>query len=183
MQGDNRPGKTIKAESSKSYWLIKSEGDCYSIDDLKKDKITPWSGVRNFQARNYMRDHMKVGDLAFFYHSSSTDKNQPNGIYGLAKVSSKPYADLTAFDPKDEHFDPKCAKQKKEAEANGQAYVPMWMLVDFSFVKKYAAPLPLAVIKNDPKLEGIMLAQKGSRLSIQPVSETHFEYITSLLEK
>lgn len=171
------------SETGKRYWLIKSEGDCYSIDDLKKDGKTPWSGVRNFQARNYMRDLMKVGDLAFFYHSSSTSKDEPNGVYGLAKVASKPYSDPTAFDPKDEHFDAKSAQQKKVAEASGAEFKPTWILVDFSFVKKYAKPLPLAVIKNDPKLDGIMVAQKGSRLSIQPVSEKHFSYITSLLEK
>ncbi len=164
------------------HWLIKSEGDCYSIDDLKRDKRTPWSGVRNFQARNYMKNQMKVGDLAFFYHSSSASKEFPNGIYGLAKVVTKPYPDPTALDPKDEHYDPKSAKRKAEAEQNGVEYDSVWFLVDFAFVKKFKRPLPLAEIKKDPKLADMMVCQKGSRLSIQPVSEKHYAYITSLLE-
>lgn len=152
-----------------NYWLIKSEADCYSIDNLKLDKKTPWSGVRNFQARNFMRDHMKKGDLALFYHSSSTSKDIPNGVYGVAKVMSNPYADPSAFDSKNEHYDPK----SKKAE-------PTWILVDFGFVEKFKNPITLAVIKNDPKLDGMMVRQKGSRLSIQPVTEKHFKYIVTL---
>src|SRR6266516_4146075 len=98
-----------------NYWLIKSEGSCYSIDDLKKDKRTAWTGVRNYQARNFMRDGMKVGDLVLFYHSSS----DPTGIYGIVKVTSKPYPDRTALDKKDMHYDPKSTEEN-----------PIWMLVD-----------------------------------------------------
>ncbi len=161
------------------YWLIKTEADCFSIDDLKRDKKTPWAGVRNFQARNFMRDQMSVGDLALFYHSSSTDKNNPNGVYGVARVSSKPYADASAFDPKDEHYDPTQAAKKKQSEKDGKAFEPTWMLVDFSFVKKFKEPFALAEIKLDPFLSDMVVCQKGSRLSIQPVSEKHFNYIVT----
>ena len=149
-----------------NYWLLKSEGTCYSIDDLKKDKKTPWSGIRNYQARNFIRDSMKVGDMALFYHSNS----EPTGVYGIAKVVSTPYPDPTAFNKKDEHFDPKSTKEN-----------PIWMVVDVAFVKKFKERISLAEIKVDPKLEGIMVAQKGSRLSVQPLSEKHFKYISEIL--
>jgi predicted RNA-binding protein with PUA-like domain len=172
-----------------NYWLIKSEGDCYSIDDLKRDKTSPWSGVRNFQARNYMRDSMKVGDLALFYHSSSKSAKDPIGVYGIAKVSSKPYADPTAFDKNDEHYDPISSKKKKDAEKSKSKtlsksepeseFKPTWILVDFLFVKKFSTPFTLHEIKIDPELDGMIVRQKGSRLSIQPVSEKHFTYIVT----
>lgn len=148
-----------------NYWLIKSEGNCYSIDNLKKDKKTSWNGVRNYQARNFMRDSMKVGDLALFYHSSS----KPTGVYGIAKVVSVPHPDLSAFDVKDEHYDPKSTKEK-----------PTWICVDFAFVEKFPRLVSLEEIKKDHKLAGIMVAQTGSRLSIQPVSRIHFERILAL---
>lgn len=148
-----------------NYWLIKSEPDCYSIDDLKKEKKTSWNGVRNYQARNFMRDSMKVGDLALFHHSNS----KPTGVYGIAKVVSTPHPDLSAFDVKDEHFDP---KSKKES--------PTWICVDFAFVEKFPRIVSLEEIKKDHKLAKIMLTQTGSRLSIQPVSKAHFERIIKL---
>ncbi len=150
------------------YWLIKSEGDCYSIDTLKQDKKTPWSGVRSYQARNYMRDEMSIGDLALFYHSNS----KPSGIYGVAKVVSKPHTDETQFDKKDEHFDPKSNKEN-----------PQWICVDFGFVSKLKEPISLTELKADPKLDGMYVRRKGDRLSIQPVSKKHFEYILKLAEK
>lgn len=162
-----------------NYWLIKSEGNCYSIDDLRKDKKSPWTGVRNFQARNFMRDRMKVGDLALFYHSSSTDKSEPNGVYGIAEVVSEPYADETAFNKKDEHYDPASDKKRAEALKKNIPYEPTWMLVDFAFKKKFDEPFTLSEIKIDPKLDGMLVRQKGSRLSIQPVSEKHFNYIVT----
>lgn len=168
-----------KSKKEKKFWLIKTEADCYSIDDLKREGKTPWAGVRNFQARNFMRDQMQVGDLALFYHSSSKNPEKPNGVYGIAKVSSAPYADSSAFDPKDEHFDPTSLAKKKLAEKTGTEFVPTWMLVDFSFVKKIKAPFTLAEIKIDPKLDGMVVRQTGSRLSIQPVSEIHFNYIVT----
>lgn len=149
------------------YWLIKSEADCYSIDNLKKDKVTPWSGVRNYQARNFMRDQMRIGDLALFYHSNSDTP----GVVGIAKVCSLPYPDKTAFDSTDEHFD---VKSKKDT--------PTWILVDFRFVKKFKKPMSLFEIKIDPRLDGMLVRQKGSRLSIQPVSEKHFNYIVTRCE-
>lgn len=162
-----------------NFWLIKSEADCYSIDDLKRDGKTSWAGVRNFQARNFMRDHMKIGDLALFYHSSSTDKKNPNGVYGIAKVSTLPYPDATALDPKDEHFDPASHSKKSAAEKNNTTYIPTWMLVDFSFVSKFSTPFTLFEIKLDPKLKNMMVCQRGSRLSIQPVTEKDFNYIVT----
>lgn len=122
--------------------------DCYSIDDLQRDGKTPWQGVRNFQARNFMRDDMSIGDLALFYHSSSKDVDNPNGVYGIAKVVSRPYVDELP-----------------------------WMMVDFSFVKKFETPYTLAEIKKDPLLADMLVCKRGSRLSIQPVSEKHFNYI------
>ena len=151
-----------------NYWLIKSEGSCYSIDDLKRDKITPWTGIRNFQARNYMRDQMKIGDLVLFYHSMS----EPTGIYGIARVASEAYADQTALNPKDEHFDPKSTSA-----------TPIWMNVDMEFIEKFKEPISLEKIKRDSKLEGMIVTKRGSRLSVQPVGEKHFKYIREVLAK
>jgi predicted RNA-binding protein with PUA-like domain len=149
------------------YWLVKSEGDCYSIDNLKKDKTISWTGVRNFQARNFMRDGMQKQDLVFFYHSN----DNPSGIYGLAKVVSLPHVDETAFDKKDEHYDP---KSKRET--------PTWMCVDISFLKKFKNPISLADIKKDKNLKNMRLAQKGDRLSVHDVSKQDFEYILGLVK-
>jgi predicted RNA-binding protein with PUA-like domain len=151
---------------SSSYWLLKSEGDCYSIDDLKRDGTTSWTGIRNYQARNYMRDQMKAGDMCLFYHSSS----EPTGIYGIAKVARGPHPDETALDKKDDHFDPKATKDN-----------PIWMCVDIRFVKKLKRPIPLSQLRADPHLRGMLLLQPGSRLSVQPVSKQHFDYITKEL--
>jgi predicted RNA-binding protein with PUA-like domain len=145
------------------YWLLKSEGDCYSIDDLKQDKVTAWTGIRNYQARNFMRDDMKKGDMALFYHSSS----KPTGIYGIAKIISAGYADPTQFDPKDGHYDPTSKKDD-----------PRWVCVDVQFVQKCKEPVSLEEIKRDPHLEGMMVRAQGSRLSVQPVEEKHFKYVT-----
>jgi predicted RNA-binding protein with PUA-like domain len=155
----------MSIKNMQKYWLIKSEGDCYSIDNLKKDKKTSWTGVRNYQARNFMKDEMSVGDLALFYHSNS----KPSGIYGIAKVVSKPHPDNSQFDKQDEHFDPKSKIEH-----------PLWICVDFSFIKKFKNPISLVELKQDPKLEGMYIRRKGDRLSIQPVSKKHFEYITKL---
>lgn len=148
------------------YWLLKSEAACYSIDDLKRDKKVPWTGIRNYQARNFMRDDMKNGDMALFYHSNS----KPNGVYGVAKIVGAPYTDETQFDPKDEHYD---AKSKKES--------PQWVCVDVAFVKKFVEPVSLEEIKRDTHLSGILVAARGSRLSVMPVSEKHFNYIVNEL--
>lgn len=147
------------------YWLMKSEPDVYSIDDLARDGKTMWDGVRNYQARNFMRDKMRVGDLVFFYHSNA----EPSGIAGIAKVAVKSYPDPTAFDKKDVHFDP---KSKKET--------PTWYLVDIQFVKKMKEFLPLEKLKAAKSLDGMLLLQKGSRLSVQPVSEKHWKIIQKM---
>lgn len=147
---------------------MKSEGDCYSIDDLKADKKTAWTGVRNYMARNFMVRDMAVGDQVLFYHSSS----EPTGVYGLAKVVANAHVDETQFDKKDEHYDPKATREK-----------PIWQCVDVAFVRKFSAPITLHELKLDPKLSGMMVLQKGSRLSIQPVSKEHFDRIVTLTNK
>ena len=151
----------------KNYWLIKSEPTCYSIDDLKLDKRAVWSGIRNYQARNFMKQ-MRLGDSLIFYHSSAT----PPAAVGIAKVTKEAYPDATAFDKKDDHFDPKSTKEK-----------PIWENVDIAFVENFFSPVSLPQIKFDPKLKGIMVAERGSRLSVQPVSKIHFERIQTLGKK
>jgi predicted RNA-binding protein with PUA-like domain len=146
------------------YWLIKSEPDCYSIDDFKKDKRTAWSGVRNYQARNFMRD-MRVGDLAIFYHSSA---NPPSAV-GIAKVVKEACPDKTAQDKTDDHYDPKSTKEN-----------PIWLQVEFGFIEKLKNPLSLSQIKINPNLSGMQVTQTGSRLSIQPVEKKHFETVQKL---
>lgn len=145
-----------------NYWLMKSEPSVYSIDDLARDGKTMWEGVRNYQARNFMRDQMKAGDLVFFYHSNA----EPSGIAGIAKVAGKPYPDPSAFDKKDVHYDPKSKKEN-----------PTWHLVDLTFVKKFKRFLSLEELKKMPTLDGMLLLQKGSRLSVQPVSEKHWKHL------
>lgn len=157
-------------QKPKKYWLMKSEADCYSLEDLKKDKITSWGGVRNYQARNFMMRDMCVGDIVFFYYSGGT-KEVPAGIYGLASVSKLAHPDITQFDKKNDHYDPKSTFKE-----------PIWYCVDIKFVKKFKTPITLAEIKFDPKLSGIMVAQTGSRLSIQPVSQNHGEYLINNLK-
>ncbi|MES3006002.1 MAG: EVE domain-containing protein [Patescibacteria group bacterium] len=159
------------------YWLIKSEGDCYSIDDLKRDKKTGWSGIRNYQARNFMRDDMHVGDLVLFYHSTS----EPTGIYGVAKVASQPRLDQTSVDSKDEHFDPSAVKREKEiVEGKRPKHDHLWIMVDMQFVKKFDKPISLQEMKIDSFLEGMPVLKRGMRLSVQPVSEKHFNHIQKI---
>jgi predicted RNA-binding protein with PUA-like domain len=146
------------------YWLIKSEGESYPIDHLKRDKVVAWEGVRNYQARNFMMQ-MAKGDRCLFYHSSS----KPNGVYGIAKVAKKAHADATQFNKKDSHFEPRATQAK-----------PVWWCVDVAFVKKFKEPVSLDLLKFDPKLEGMMVRRRA-RLSVQPVSEAHFRYITEML--
>lgn len=153
-----------------NYWLLKSEGSCYSIDDLRRDKRTAWTGIRNFQARNYMRDGMKVGDLAFFYHSSGTPM-EPSGIYGVAKVVSKPHIDETTLDPKDEHYDAKAVTYHTEGKE------PLWIAVDIEFVEKFTQPKLLSDIKKDKELSSMYVVQPGQRLSVMPVTEREWRRI------
>lgn len=144
-----------------NYWLLKTEPSAYSIDDLKRDKKTSWGGIRNYQARNFLRE-MKAGDLCLFYHSST----EPIGVAGVAKVTKAAYPDPTQYDRKDSHFDPKATKEK-----------PIWYSPDIAFVQKFKEPFLLTSIKADVALRGIAVAQQGSRLSVQPVSEKHFKHI------
>jgi predicted RNA-binding protein with PUA-like domain len=146
-----------------NYWLIKSEGESYSIDDLKRDKVTAWEGIRNYAARNFMMK-MKKGDLVLFYHS-----NANAGVYGIAKITSDPHADETQFDKKNYHFEPRATKEK-----------PVWYCVDVGFVEKFKEPILREEIKLDPKLAG-MIVLTHPRLSVQPVSEKQFMYIRESL--
>ena len=148
-----------------NHWLMKSEPDVFSIDDLAKKKRSAWDGVRNYQARNFMRDGMKIGDLILFYHSNA----EPSGIAGIAKVASAAYPDPTQFDKKSEYFDPKATKDK-----------PIWQLVDGEFVEKFKAVLPLERIKGEPELSEMPLVRKGTRLSVMPVSHAEWQAILRL---
>lgn len=148
-----------------NHWLIKSEPDVFSISDLKKVKQEPWSGVRNYQARNFMWREMQIGDLALFYHSNAT----PPGVVGIAKVASEPYPDPTQWDPSSEYFDEKSTEAK-----------PRWWLVDFSFVAEFPNMVTLAELREQPQLEGMLLLQKGTRLSITPVLKKHFDHIVKM---
>ncbi len=145
-----------------AYWLMKSEPDAYSIDDLKRDKVEPWDGIRNYQARNFMRDQMKVGDQAFFYHSSCPEA----GVVGIIKIASEPYDDPTQFDKKSSYFDPKSSRDE-----------PRWQLVDVEFERKFGRTIPLSEIKDNPKLDGMILTRRGNRLSIMPVEPEHWREI------
>jgi predicted RNA-binding protein with PUA-like domain len=151
---------------TKKYWLMKSEPDVFSFGDLKKKKSEPWTGVRNYQARNFMRDEMKVGDLIFFYHSSC----EIPGIAGIASVASLPYPDPTQFDKKSEYFDPKATKDH-----------PRWFLVDVKFEKEIRRHLPLEELKNVAGLKDMRLLQKGNRLSILPVTPEEYEMILKII--
>jgi predicted RNA-binding protein with PUA-like domain len=143
---------------------MKSEGDCYPIDQLKKDKTTPWSGVRNYQARNYMKE-MKVGDMVLFYHSST----KPIGVYGLAQVIKEAHADITALDRRDDHYDEKSTVEK-----------PIWECVDVEYVSTFEKPITMDEMKRHKELSTMALFQKGSRLSIIPVTEKEYSFIVSL---
>ena len=146
-------------------WLIKSEPSAYSIDDLSRDRTEMWDGIRNYQARNMMRDEMKPGDRVLFYHSACKEP----GVVGIAKVASKSYPDPTQFDKKSKYYD---AKSDPED--------PRWHLVDMRFVKKLKRPVSLAEIKAHPDLADMLLVKRGNRLSIMPVSDKHWETIIGL---
>lgn len=145
---------------------MKSEPDVFSFSDLKKKKTEPWTGVRNYQARNFMRDEMKTGDLIFFYHSSC----EVPGIAGIASVASAPYPDPTQFDKKSEYFDPKATPEN-----------PRWFLVDVKFEKDLKRLLSLEELKKEESLKEMRLLQKGNRLSILPVTAHEFELILKLI--
>lgn len=150
-----------------NYWLMKSEPDEISIDDVLAMKSVPWFGVRNYQARNFMRDAMRIGDGVLFYHSSCA---QP-GIAGIAEVSSTSYPDHTQFDPDSKYFDPKSTREN-----------PRWMMVDIKALRKTRL-LSLAELRSVPGLESMLILQKGSRLSITPVTPHEWETILAILDK
>jgi predicted RNA-binding protein with PUA-like domain len=157
-------------KEEKKYWLMKSEQSCFSIDDLEKapGKTTFWDGVRNYQARNMLRDTIKKGDLVFFYHSNS----EPSAIAGIAEVVKEGYPDHTAFDPDEQHYDPK--SNKKE---------PTWYMVDIKHVRTFKKAISLEQLKTIPSLQDMVLLQKGSRLSIQPVSEKEWQTVVKLADQ
>lgn len=147
-----------------NYWLMKSEPDVFSFEDLKSrpQQTEPWDGVRNYQARNFMRDEMKVGDQILFYHSNT----KPPGVAGVAQVASKPYADPTAFDKKSKYHDPKSDPE-----------IPRWVLVDVSFKSDLKRLVSLEEMKGMPELSEMRTLQRGNRLSITPVSKEEFQAI------
>ncbi|HKI57238.1 MAG TPA: EVE domain-containing protein [Trueperaceae bacterium] len=146
-------------------WLVKSEPDAYSFDDLERDGRTMWDGVRNYQARNFMRDEMRVGDPVLFYHSNTAEP----AVVGLARVASDAYPDPTQFDEADPHYDAKASKKR-----------PRWYLVDIEPVRALVEPVTLAALKDDPDVEGLALVKRGNRLSVMPVDEPHLRHILAL---
>ena len=152
----------------KGYWLMKSEPSTFSIDDLQRspNQTTSWDGVRNYQARNFMRS-MAVGDQVLFYHSSA----DPPAVVGIAEVVKTAYPDPTQFDKKDKHYDP----ESKPSE-------PRWDMVDIRYVRKFYRALTLDELRKDSKLKGMVLLRKGSRLSVQPVTQLEWKHITSLFK-
>lgn len=149
------------------HWLIKSEPDVFSISDLERVGREPWSGVRNYQARNFMWKDMRPGDLALFYHSNA----KPPGIAGVARVAGAPYPDETQFDGQSEYFDPKSTREN-----------PRWWLVDFQFVTRFSEILTLEAIKADSVLSEMTVCQRGTRLSVNPVDPLHFKRACKLAE-
>lgn len=146
------------------HWLMKSEPDCYSISHLERDGRSGWEGVRNYQARNFMRDEMEVGDRVLFYHSSA----EPPGIAGLARVSRTGLPDPTALDPESEYFDPKASDLD-----------PRWFMVEIEFVERFPDVVPLDRLRRTEGLETMPLLNK-SRLSVQPVTDREFQLILKL---
>ena len=149
------------------YWLIKSEPSVYGVEHFARDKKTPWTGVRNYQARNFMRDGMTVGDRAFLYYSSCEEP----GIAGILEVASKAKPDETQFDPKSEYHDPAATRE-----------APRWFNVDFKFVKKTPF-VSLAELRSHKALADMRILQRGNRLSITPVEPSEWKYIERLMTR
>lgn len=152
-----------------NYWLMKSEPDAFSIDALKArpKKTEHWDGVRNYQARNFMRS-MKKGDLAFFYHSSC----EVPGVYGVMQIARAAYPDFTAWDPENAHYDPRSTSER-----------PLWYMVDVRFKQKFTQPVTLNQIKAQPALKQMRLVQRGNRLSVMPVTAKEWNTILKLAEE
>jgi predicted RNA-binding protein with PUA-like domain len=147
---------------------MKCEPSAYTIDDLKRDRKTSWEGVRNYQARNFMRDRMQVGDEVLFYASNA----EPSGVTGLARIARAGYVDEYQFKPGHKYYDPDSAHEK-----------PAWYMVDIEFVERFPATLPLEALKHAKGLEQMMVIKKGSRLSVQPVSKTEYDIVVRLARK
>lgn len=144
------------------YWLMKSEPSTYSIDDLESAGRSPWEGVRNYQARNFMRDEMEIGDQVLFYHSNA----KPSGVAGVATVCSEPYPDFTALDKNSDYFFAKSTSEN-----------PIWMMIDVKFVKKFKRTISLDEIRTIPECQDMLLLQKGQRLSIMPLEKKQYDAI------
>lgn len=158
----------MTSKKEKKYWLMKSEPDVFGIEDLKKNKTTLWEGVRNYQARNFMMNDMNVGDEVLFYHSNA----EPTGIAGIAVVSKKAQPDPTQFDKKSEYYDPKATKEK-----------PIWYCVEIKFQQQFSDIVSLHEMKTLPALKDMLVLKKGQRLSVQPVSEKDFHWISKHCHK
>ena len=150
---------------AKRCWLMKSEPSVFSIDDLAQAGTTAWEGVRNFQARNLLRDEVRKGDDVLFYHSSA----EPSGVAGVARVASAAYPDPSQFDPGSEWYD---ARSTRDA--------PRWFVVDVKFVRKLPRVIPLAELKAHPALAEMVVTKKGSRLSVQPVTAAEFAAVLAM---
>ena len=150
-----------------AYWLMKSEPHVYPYEQLVADGSTHWDGVRNYQARNLMRDEMKKGDLVLYYHSNF----KPPHVVGIARISREGYPDFTAQDPNSKYFDEKATPEN-----------PRWMMVDIEPVMELPQIIPLDDIRNNPECEGMLLIRKGQRLSVQPVEEEHFSAVLRMVD-
>lgn len=151
--------------TAKRYWLLKSEPGVFSIDDLQRDVSTTWEGVRNYQARNFLRDDARAGDRILFYHSNA----DPTGVAGIAEIVRPGYADPFQFDPASRYYDPKSTPS-----------APTWITVDVGFVEKFPEVVSLATLKATPGLEDMMVTKRGSRLSVQPVTRGEFTIVQKL---
>jgi predicted RNA-binding protein with PUA-like domain len=153
---------------AKQHWLMKSEPDAFGIADLERVKVEPWTGVRNFQARNFMRDQMKAGDEVLFYHSNAA----PSGLAGLATVHRTGIIDETQFDPDSKYYDPKASRDN-----------PTWICVEVAYVETFDSVCSLDELRQEPKLMDMMVLKKGMRLSVQPVSPDHYKSAVWLARK
>ena len=148
-----------------NYWLFKSEPTAYSYQDLLSDEVAEWDGVRNFQARNFLRDQIKSGDSVLFYHSNT----KPPSVIGTARVVKDGYADHTAWDPNSEHPDPKSSPEN-----------PIWYMVDIAPLQQFLNPVALDDIKSNPDLSDMLLIRRGMRLSVQPITEVQYQIICEM---
>jgi len=149
------------------YWLMKSEPDVYGIDDLERDGQAEWDGVRNYQARNFMRDDMIVGDWVLYYHSNT----KPPGVVGLAKVVREGYPDFTAWDEAGDPFDPQSTPD-----------TPRWYMVDIEHVETFPRKITLQELREAPELDGMLVTKRGQRLSVQPVAPAHFRHVLAMAD-